>query len=72
VTKKKEEIRKRQNVFTKISCESLAMTEVSYEIALALAKRKKLSLTEKKSLSLASRYLQDVWVMEILKGKQMK
>ena len=41
VTKKKEEIRKRQNLFTKISCESLAMTEVSYEIALALAKKKK-------------------------------
>lgn len=41
VTKKKEEIRKRQNVFRKISCENLAMIEASYEIALALAKKKK-------------------------------
>ena len=41
VTKKKEEIRKRQNVFCKISCENLAMIEASYEIALALAKKKK-------------------------------
>ena len=35
MTKKKEDIRG-QNVFTKRSCESLAMTEVSHEIALAL------------------------------------
>lgn len=41
VTKKKEEIRRRQNVFTKRSCESLGMTEASYEIALALAKKRK-------------------------------
>ena len=39
VTKKKEEIRKRQNIFFKRSCEDLAMTEASYEIALALAKK---------------------------------
>ena len=35
VIKKKEEIRKRQNIFAKVSCEDLAMTEASYEIALA-------------------------------------
>ena len=33
MTKKKEEIRIRQNLFTKISCESLAMIELSYGIA---------------------------------------
>lgn len=41
VTKKKEEIRRRQNIFAKVGCEDLAMTEASYEIALALAKKKK-------------------------------
>ncbi|GLV40077.1 hypothetical protein CBL_02962 [Carabus blaptoides fortunei] len=40
VTKKKEEIR-RQNIFTKLSCEDLAMTEAFYEIALVLAKKTK-------------------------------
>ena len=39
VTKKKEEIRKRKNIFVKRSCEDLAMTEASYEIALVLAKK---------------------------------
>nr|CAB3267857.1 zinc finger BED domain-containing protein 5-like [Phallusia mammillata] len=41
VAKKKQEIRRRQFVFTKRSCESLAMTEASYEIALLLTKKKK-------------------------------
>lgn len=41
VIKKKEEIKRRQNIFVKRSCESLAMTEASYEIALALAKKRK-------------------------------
>ena len=36
MTKKKEEIL-RQNIFTKRSCERLAMIEAFYEIALALA-----------------------------------
>ena len=70
-TKKKEKIR-RQNVFTKRSCESLAMTEASYVIALALAKKGKLSLTEKTLSSPDSRYLQEVWVIKVLKGKQKK
>ena len=72
VTGKKEEIRRKQNVFTKRSCESLAITEASYEISLALAKKGKLSLTKKKLPSLVSRYLQEVWVIKVLKGKQMK
>ena len=41
VTKKKEEIRRRQKIFGQIISEDLAMTEASYEIALHLAKRKK-------------------------------
>ncbi|KAG7176726.1 General transcription factor II-I repeat domain-containing protein 2-like 2, partial [Homarus americanus] len=41
VTKKREEFRRRQNVFVKKSCESLSITEASYEIALALAKKRK-------------------------------
>ncbi|KAG7162491.1 Zinc finger BED domain-containing protein 5-like 10, partial [Homarus americanus] len=41
VTKKKEEFRRRQNVFVKKSCESLSITEASYAIALALAKKRK-------------------------------
>ena len=41
VTKKKEEIRRRQKIFGQIISEDLAMTEGSYEIALHLAKRKK-------------------------------
>ena len=57
MTKKKEEIRRRQNVFTK-RFENLAMTEASYEIALVLAKKLMLSQTGKKLLSLVSRYLQ--------------
>ena len=40
MTKKNEVIRK-QNVFTKISCESLAMAVASYQIALALAMKRK-------------------------------
>ena len=71
MTKKKEPIR-RQNVFTKRSCDSLAMTETSCEIALALAKKGKLSQTEKKLLSLLSGYLQEVWVIKVLNGNQME
>ena len=56
MNKKKVEIRRRRNVLTKRSCESLAMTEFSYEIAVALAKKGNLSLTEKKLLSHVSRY----------------
>ena len=41
VVKKKETITKRQNLFVKKSCDSSAMLEVSYEIALVLAKKHK-------------------------------
>ena len=41
VTKKKEEIRRRQKIFGQIISEDLAMTKASYKIALHLAKRKK-------------------------------
>ena len=41
VTRTKEEIRRRQNVFTKKSSESLAMSEAVHEIALALDKKRK-------------------------------
>ena len=41
VVKKKETIIKRQNLFVKKSCDSSAMLEVSYEIALVLAKKHK-------------------------------
>lgn len=41
VIKKKDEIKRRQNIFVKKSCESLAMTEASYEIAFTLAKKRK-------------------------------
>ena len=51
VFKKNEKKNRRQNVTTKRSRESLAMTEASYEIALALVIKGKLSLTEKKLLS---------------------
>ena len=57
VAKKKEEIR-RQNVFTPKSCERLAMTEASYEIALALAKKGK-----QMKLRFLSRLLRDVPMM---------
>ena len=39
--KKKQEIRRRQNVFVKKSSESLAMVEASYEMAFVLARKKK-------------------------------
>ena len=39
VVKKKETITKRRNLFVKKSCDSSAMLEVSYEIALVLAKK---------------------------------
>ena len=41
VVKKKETITKRQNFFEKKNCDSSAMLEVSYEIALVLAKKHK-------------------------------
>ena len=41
VAKKKEEIGRRQSLLRMKSCESLAMTAASYEIALTLAKRRK-------------------------------
>ena len=41
VIKKKDEIKRRQTIFVKRSCESLAMTEASYEIAFTLAKKRK-------------------------------
>ena len=47
------------------------LTEASYEIALALAKKRKLFLTEKKLIGLVSRYMQ-VWVIKALNGKQVK
>ena len=53
-TKKKEEIRRRQNVITTRSRERLARTEASYEIALALPKEGRPSLTEKTLPSLVS------------------
>ncbi|XP_076311275.1 SCAN domain-containing protein 3-like [Tachypleus tridentatus] len=39
VVKKKENMKKRRNLFVKRSCESLAMLEASYEIAFVLAKK---------------------------------
>ncbi|XP_076346237.1 general transcription factor II-I repeat domain-containing protein 2A-like isoform X1 [Tachypleus tridentatus] len=39
VVKKKEDMKKRRNLFVKRSCESLAMLEASYEIAFVLAKK---------------------------------
>ena len=42
MVKKKETITKRQNLFVKKSCDGSAMLEVSYEIALVLAKKHKL------------------------------
>jgi len=70
--KKKKELESGQNVFTKISCKILVITEGSCEIALALVKKLRLSLIEKKLLSPVSTYLQDVFVIKVLKGKQMK
>ena len=54
VSKRKKEITRRQNVFTKKCYESLAMTEASNEVALALAISGTLFLTEKTLLSLVS------------------
>ena len=50
VTGEKEEMGR----ITKRSCESLAMTEASHEIAKALDKKGKVSLTEKELPSLVS------------------
>ena len=63
VAKKNEEIRRRQNVFTKRSCGSLAMTEASNEIYLSpAAKRKAFSDGEeiaKRCIQIFARSLSD-------------
>ena len=71
VVKKKETITKRQNLFVKKSCDSSAMLEVSYGIALVLAKKHKPFSDGEKIKPCLQKFAQYVGEKSIEK-KQMK
>lgn len=63
--KKKDEIKRGQNIFNKRSCENLTTKEESYEIVFAFAERKlKTFSVIEETVKLVSKYLQDVLAMK--------